>query len=170
MANPLKRLAPVGVGHVSRHHDVDGGSQELSLLLEVRLGKQWRDFRVQLRWQLSEARLGRCRLAHGVPCRGPVGHHLARSRDRGRAGRARATLLTDLTTPRTNAAQAPTANQLAEAGLGSPLGRPSVRDQDGSNLSKGGKRSLPPSGQNQATQGSSRRLKRPFADRVVRWL
>ena len=45
MANTLKRLAPFRVGHVSCHHDVDGGSQELSLLLEVRLGKQWSELR-----------------------------------------------------------------------------------------------------------------------------
>ena len=43
--NTLKRLAPFRVGHVSCHHDVDGGSQELSLLLEVRLGKQWSELR-----------------------------------------------------------------------------------------------------------------------------
>ena len=41
-------------------------------------------------------------LHYGVPCRGPVGHHVARSRDCGRAVRARATLLTALNTTRTN--------------------------------------------------------------------
>ena len=42
------------------------------------------------------ARLGLPRPAPGVPCRGPVGHHVPRARDRGRAVRDSAPMLADL--------------------------------------------------------------------------
>ena len=60
--------------------------------------------RVEFRRQLFEDGLSRPRPAHGVPRRGPVDHHVTRTRDCGRAVRDRATVLADLLRKRTNAA------------------------------------------------------------------
>ncbi len=42
VTNALKCFSRLRVANVSRHHNVDGGSQQPSLLFEIRPGKQKR--------------------------------------------------------------------------------------------------------------------------------